>query len=204
MNKSKIEELNLFLSSPFFLDMDFQKAIQIAKRFSKNKDHFKKGFRKIKLAIVSNFNIDFLVESLDFCLYQRGLSVEIFVPRYGTMFTELINSNSSIYKFKPDYILIWPTFRDIQKYHVSSNNEIAFWSKLWNVPIQISCNRVPSALSTRERNSFAALLIGHLILKNSLIIFEIFLPLLGFLGSLIFLSNRSKISLIVLLATIDD
>ena len=58
------------------------------------------------------------------------------MPKYGTMFTELINSNSSIYKFKPDYILIWPTFRDIQKYHVSSNNEIAFWSKLWNVPLE--------------------------------------------------------------------
>ena len=46
MNKSKLEELNLFLSSPFFLDMDSQKAIQIAKRFSKNKDHFKRALER--------------------------------------------------------------------------------------------------------------------------------------------------------------
>ena len=47
-------------------------------------------------------------------------------------------------------------------------------------------------------SSFEAFSIGHLILKNSLIIFEIFLPLLGRLGSLIFLSNLSKTSFIVL------
>ena len=40
--------------------------------------------------------------------------------------------------------------------------------------------------------------------KNSLIIFDVFLPLLALLGSLIFLSNLSKISFNVLPATIDD
>ena len=45
---------------------------------------------------------------------------------------------------------------------------------------------------------------GHLIFKKSLIIFEIFLPLLGLLGSLIFLSNLFKISSMDLPAIIEN
>jgi len=51
-------------------------------------------------------------------------------------------------------------------------------------------------------NLSAALLMGQLIFKNSLIIFEIFLPLLALLGSLILLSNLFKISSIERPATI--
>ena len=47
-------------------------------------------------------------------------------------------------------------------------------------------------------------MIGHLIFKKSLIIFETPLPLLALLGSLILLSNRFNISLIVLPAIAFD
>ena len=130
MNEEKLEELNVILKNPDYLDLDSQKAIQIAERFFKNKSKFKKASKTIKLAVLSNFNIDFLIKPLQFCLYQRGVDAHVHVPNFGTMITELLNPSSESFKFKPDYILIWPTYRDIQKYSLSPNEEITFWKKL--------------------------------------------------------------------------
>ena len=40
MNEEKLEELNVILKNPDYLDLDSQKAIQIAERFFKNKSKF--------------------------------------------------------------------------------------------------------------------------------------------------------------------
>ena len=54
MNEDKLEELNAILKNPDYLDLDSQKAIQIAERFFKNKYKFKKPLKTIKLALLSN------------------------------------------------------------------------------------------------------------------------------------------------------
>ena len=131
MNKEELKELYSFLQNPAFLDLEAEKAMQIAKRFVKNKKKIKKNYKKIRLALLSNFNLSFTIESLEYCLFQRGINAEIFIADFGTMFTELINSNSWIYKFKPDYILIWPTYRDLQELSKGYKAEALFWNSLW-------------------------------------------------------------------------
>ena len=131
--KDNFKNLNFFLKNPAYLDLEVELAMQMAKRLVKNKKKINKGLNKIKLSILSNFNIDFIIEPINFCLYQRGLDVDIMTPSYGTMFTELLDSKSNTYKNKPHYILIWPTHKDIQKYNYNPKAEVSFWSSLWNI-----------------------------------------------------------------------
>jgi FkbH-like protein len=130
-NKENLKKLNFYLQDPAFLDLEVNLAMQMAKRLKKNKKLLKNKFNKIKLSILSNFNIDFIVETINFCLYQKGIDAEITTPSYGTMFTELLNAKSKTYKNKPDYILIWPSHKDIQKYNYNPKAEISFWQSLW-------------------------------------------------------------------------
>ncbi len=130
--KEKLNKINFYLKDPAFLDLEVNLAMQMAKRLKKNKKLLKNKFNKIKLSILSNFNTDFILESINFCLYQKGIDAEITTPSYGTMFTELLNSKSNTFKNKPDYILIWPFHKDIQKYNYNPKAEVSFWQSLWS------------------------------------------------------------------------
>ena len=131
-NKAK-NELEGYLKSSTYLDLKPEIAMQIAKRLVKNKQMLDNKLSNIKLSILSNFNLDFIKESIEFCLYQRGLNANIITCDYGTMITELINPESQNYNFQPEYILIWPTYRDITKFDEGPRKEVSFWSSLWKI-----------------------------------------------------------------------
>ena len=133
MTDKKLDELYSFLEDPAFLDIEAEKAMQISKRFTKNKEKIRGDCKSIKLAILSNFNLDFLINTIEFCLFQRGINAEIFTADFGTMFSQLLDEKSKTFQFEPDYILIWPTHRDIQKFKYSSISEASFWSSMWKI-----------------------------------------------------------------------
>ena len=54
MTDKKLDELYSFLEDPAFLDIEAEKAMQISKRFTKNKEKIRGDCKSIKLAILSN------------------------------------------------------------------------------------------------------------------------------------------------------
>ena len=118
MKKKEKKELNAILQSPYYLDLEPEKAMQIAKRLINSKKILNNQLKKIDIAILTNFNLDLIKNSINFCLYQRGLDATIYSCDYGTLITELLNPESKTYQFKPEYILIWPTYRDMQKIYI--------------------------------------------------------------------------------------
>ena len=132
--KNQIDELQYFLKNSFFLDLESEKALQMAKRLKKFKNNIKCDLPKVRIRILSNFNLEFVIDSIFFCFYQRGMFVDISYSDFGTMFSELLDPNSQTYVSKPDIIFIWPTYRDIQKYNISVEKEVGFWKKLWDLP----------------------------------------------------------------------
>ncbi len=131
---NNLVELNKFLKNPAYLDLEPHIAMQLAKRLYKNNLNIRK--RSFKLAILSNFNLDFIIEPIYFCLFQRGINADIITADYGTMIPELLNPKSKTLKLKPDIILIWPTYRDIQKYDESPDSEVSFWRAIWKISIK--------------------------------------------------------------------
>ena len=132
--KTQIEELQYFLKNTFFLDLEPQKALQMAKRLKKFKNNIKCDLPKVRIRILSNFNLEFIIDSIFFCFYQRGIFADISYSDFGTMFAELLDPNSQTYISKPNIIFIWPTYRDIQQYNISVEKGVGFWKKLWNLP----------------------------------------------------------------------
>ena len=132
--KNQIDELQYFIKNSFFLDLEPQKALQMAKRLKKFKNNIKCDLPKVRIRILSNFNLEFIIDSIIFCFYQRGMFADISYSDYGTMFAELLDPKSQTFISKPDIIFIWPTYRDIQEYNVSVDKEVCFWKKLWDLP----------------------------------------------------------------------
>ena len=132
--KIQIDELQYFLKNSFFLDLELQKALQMAKRLKKLKNNIKCDLPRVRIRILSNFNLEFVIDSIFFCFYQRGIFADISYSDFGTMFAELLDPKSQTYISKPDIIFIWPTYRDIQEYNISVDKEVCFWKKLWDLP----------------------------------------------------------------------
>ena len=136
--KNQIDELQYFIKNSFFLDLESEKALQMAKRLKKFKNNIKSDLPKVRIRMLSNFNLELIIDSLFFCFYQRGIFADISYSDFGTMFTELLDPRSQTYISKPDIIFIWPTYRDIQEYNISVDKEVCFWKKLWNLHSKMS------------------------------------------------------------------
>ena len=121
--KTQINELQYFLKNHFFLDLEPQKALQMAKGLQKFKNDIKCDLPILKIRILSNFNLEFIIDSIFFCFYQRGIFADISYSDFGTMFAELLDPKSETYISKPDIIFIWPTYRDIQEYNISVDKD---------------------------------------------------------------------------------
>ena len=100
MTDKKLDELYSFIEDPAFLDIEAEKSMQISKRFAKNKKKIRRDCKNIKLAILSNFNLDFVINPIEFCLFQRGINAEIFTADFGTMFVQLLIRKQFLYNLK--------------------------------------------------------------------------------------------------------
>ena len=81
--KTLIDELHYFLKNHFFLDLEAQKALQMAKRLKKFKNDIECDLPKVRIRILSNFNLEFIKDSIFFCFYQRGIFADISYSDYG-------------------------------------------------------------------------------------------------------------------------
>ena len=68
--KNQIDELQYFLKNSFFLDLESEKALQMAKRLKKFKNNIKCDLPKVRISILSNFNLEYVIDSILFCFYQ--------------------------------------------------------------------------------------------------------------------------------------
>ena len=69
-----------------------------------DKNNIKSDLQKVKIRVLTNFNLEFIVDSLFFCFYQRGIFADISYSDFGTMFAELLDPKSQTYTSKPDII----------------------------------------------------------------------------------------------------
>ena len=70
--KNQIDELQYFIKNSFFLDLEVHKALQMAKRLKKYKNNIKCDLPKVKIRMLSNFNLEFIIDSIFFCFYQSS------------------------------------------------------------------------------------------------------------------------------------
>lgn len=69
--------------------------------------------REARIAVLGNFTTHPLVALLDLYLAAGGVGAEIYEADYGTMRQEILDPTSGLYQFRPDFLVIAATWRDL-------------------------------------------------------------------------------------------
>ncbi|MGN0686895.1 MAG: HAD-IIIC family phosphatase [Oscillospiraceae bacterium] len=60
-----------------------------------------------RVAVLGDTATQFLVTALRGCAYSRGINCDIYEAEYNQIFPEIVNDNSGLYSFAPNYIVIY-------------------------------------------------------------------------------------------------
>jgi len=82
---------------------DLQNAV---KKISQHGQFENESPHKIRIAVLSNYSTQFLVQTIRVSLKRRGWKSEIFESEYNTWELEVHNPDSELYRFNPDIILL--------------------------------------------------------------------------------------------------
>lgn len=83
-----------------------------ALRKNLKKDYSK--LKKIKVAIVADWAVQMLGQAIRGYGYEKKLDIQLYEAAYDQMEPELLDPSSELYKFEPDYILMFPC---AEKFH---------------------------------------------------------------------------------------
>lgn len=82
------------------------------------------GMKQIKMAIVADWSVQMLAQAVRGYGYEQKLDIRIYEAAYDQMEAELLDPDSQLYAFRPDYVLLFPcaeTFH--RKYQVLGEQE---------------------------------------------------------------------------------
>lgn len=77
------------------------------KKISSRLDQSKSNKGSIKLAILSNSNLDYITPAINATCLRYDLDVSIFTSTYNSVASELLNHDSEYFKFSPDVTLLY-------------------------------------------------------------------------------------------------
>ncbi|SVD10464.1 uncharacterized protein METZ01_LOCUS363318, partial [marine metagenome] len=72
------------------------------------------ALKPLRVAILATSTVDQLKESLRFWLAREGLVAEILMSEFGTLQQTVLNPDSEVYDFRPDVVMLFTNYRDIQ------------------------------------------------------------------------------------------
>jgi FkbH-like protein len=94
--------------------MDYTSAISLYRIRRRLADKLRRP-AKLRIAILSSFTTDQLEQLLDLFLFAAGLEAELYVADYGLFRQEILDATSGLYAFKPSFIFIGTTWRDLAR-----------------------------------------------------------------------------------------
>ncbi|ASC70426.1 uncharacterized protein XM38_013650 [Halomicronema hongdechloris C2206] len=127
-------------------DLDFTQITRVDRRLQEIiTDHSNqiKGLQTVKIAILASSTVDHLQSAIRVSALRRGLIAQCYVAPYGQYHQELLNSNSGIYKFKPDIVILAVNSHDIgiqlpcsctaQEVENAVEKRVNEWIQLWGI-----------------------------------------------------------------------
>jgi FkbH-like protein len=95
--------------------------------FSSLKANLKKdftGFKKIKIALLGDASLQFLAMAIRGYGYEQAYDIEVYEASYGQMASEILDLNSKLYEFNPEYIVLVNTSQHLlEKFYFLSDKE---------------------------------------------------------------------------------
>ena len=97
---------------------DFLQLLKCAKKLEKEMKAAefiaKDCRRKVKIAVLGSYTVSHFVSVFRFMLYQQNIYAEIYQGEYGGLAMDALDSNSDLYVFAPDIVIIFTHHTDIK------------------------------------------------------------------------------------------
>lgn len=104
--------------------------------------------RRIRIALLSSTTTDLLAPLLQLACFRDGIDTDLYVAPYGTFQQEILDPQSGLYRFGPDYALIATNWRDANVPPYSDRPDehvgtvIDEFQRLWRILLERSACRV--------------------------------------------------------------
>lgn len=124
-------------------DMDFTAATAAVRRLAKLRRGGARSAVSTRVAVLGSTTTTQVASFLDLFLFAHNVDVEIYEAPYGLLRQEILDPSSDLYRFKPDFIFLGVTRRDLGAMPMLSDSADAAdaaaeaaageWEKLWRV-----------------------------------------------------------------------
>jgi FkbH-like protein len=121
--------------------LDYTSVLTLVRHFGACRGKCSPSAQTTRLAVLSSFTSDQLVQMLELFLFAAGIDVELYEADFGVFRQEIIEPGSGLYAFKPGTILIATSWRDLTQWphlqdsadQISSRveEEQREWAMLW-------------------------------------------------------------------------
>ncbi|OGR07500.1 MAG: hypothetical protein A2511_12205 [Deltaproteobacteria bacterium RIFOXYD12_FULL_50_9] len=91
--------------------MDYSLQFKVA-RLIASIDLYRLGLKPIKIALVSTSSIEHFTDILKLWMAVAGYQATIYASKFDTVFQTILDAGSDLYKFEPDYVWIFCSYRD--------------------------------------------------------------------------------------------
>ena len=114
---------------------------------------------RIRIAILSSFNVSGIREALLVKCLRQGFYPEIYVGEYNQYHQEILDPNSGLYQFKPDLLILFVDTRTVagevffQQYSVPDEERMGW--------VRSTLDEVKSLVEVAKRNSKAKVLVHN-------------------------------------------
>lgn len=116
---SKLVQANQFAEAGVILgrlasvDLDYTSMQSLLRLFQRCRGRCGTSAQKIRMAVLSSFTTNPLVQMVELFLFAAGVEVELYEADYGVFRQEIIDPGAGLYRFKPNNVLIATTWRDL-------------------------------------------------------------------------------------------
>lgn len=120
---------------------DFSQTVKMARRYIKswNKEEHLDALR---VAVLGSASIQHYVMILRYLLHEEGIEAEVYEGEYNGIAMDVFDSDSVLYRFNPETVIILPHYTDIHRYPVPMDGEqetaelvqeyVEFYTNVWN------------------------------------------------------------------------
>ena len=142
--KSRIEFYDRLFQKGLPWKISGSELLNLSRKLKKiEKEYFAKHNELIpkKIAIIGSYTTNLLTDALRLYLYNFGIAPEFYEGEYDSIASEILDTKSNLYSFKPDILILFTQHRDIKSYpslfctdqelEDSTNYYINYYKSIW-------------------------------------------------------------------------
>ena len=153
-------------------DLDYTLAIAIHRLFKRVRQGRPASAPNVKIAVLGSITTPQIVDLLDLYLQAGRLSPHFYESDYGVIHQEFLDPTSGLHRFKPDFVLILTSWRDLgprpqvtdgrEEAKRCVDQEVARWTILWEIARrQLGCQVIQTNFARPAWRAMANLDASH-------------------------------------------